>query len=82
MITDRPAATLEPDNVIRSVSYNMTENTEKYWTNLIAMEDEFVQQVITGKKSLDEFDTFVSDWENQGGSDILQDMQNIADGKE
>ena len=60
----------------------MTENTEKYWTNLIAMEDEFVQQVITGKKSLDEFDTFVSDWENQGGSDILQDMQNIADGKE
>ena len=82
MITDRPAATLEPDNVIRSVSYSMTENTEKYWTNLIAMEDEFVQQVITGKKSIDEFDTFVSDWTNQGGADILQDMQNIVDGNE
>lgn len=82
MITDRPAAALEPDHKIQSVSYSVTPAAEKYWSNLIAMEDAFVLQVITGKKDISEFDQFVEDWKKQGGDEILQEMQNIADGKE
>ena len=39
------------------------------------MEDEFVLQVITGKKDISEFDTFVEDWLNQGGQEILDEVQ-------
>ena len=49
---------------------------------LIAMEDAFVLQVITGKKDISEFDRFISDWKAQGGDEILKDMQDIADGRE
>lgn len=82
MITDRPAATLKPDHEISSVSYSVTPAAEKYWSNLIAMEDAFVLQVITGKKDISEFDQFISDWKAQGGDEILKDMQDIADVKE
>lgn len=81
LVGDRPYATIEASNKISAVSYSPTESAEKYWSNLIAMEDEFVLQVITGRKDISEFDTFVSDWMAQGGEDILKEMQTVADGK-
>ena len=79
MVGDRPYATVEASNKISSVSYSPTKTAEKYWSNLIAMEDEFVLQVITGRKDISEFDNFVSDWMAQGGEDIIKEMQEVAD---
>lgn len=79
MVGDRPYATVESSHKISSVSYSPTASAERYWSNLIAMEDEFVLQVITGRKDISEFDTFVSDWLAQGGQEILDEMQELED---
>ncbi len=75
MVGDRPYTNVEPVKKVSSVTYSPTAAVEKYWSNLIAMEDEFVLQVITGKKDISEFDTFVEDWLNQGGQEILDEVQ-------
>ena len=79
MVGDRPYTTVEASHKIASVSYSPTKSAERYWSNLIAMEDEFVLQVITGRKDISEFDSFVDDWLAQGGQEILDEMQALAD---
>ena len=41
---------------------------------LVAMEEEFYLQVLTGDKSIDEFDDFVKKWNALGGEKITQEI--------
>lgn len=79
MVGDRPYTNTKADKIVSAITYSATPAAEKYWPNLIAMEDEFVLQVITGRKDIAEFDTFVADWKAQGGDEILAEMQALID---
>jgi putative aldouronate transport system substrate-binding protein len=48
----------------------------KYVQSLGQMENDFYVQVITGTKSISDFDAFVSDWKSQGGQEMLTEVQN------
>ena len=42
--------------------------------NSMQTSDETVIQIITGEKSVDEWDSFVENWYNLGGKDITKEM--------
>lgn len=44
---------------------------DMYWTQVSDLEDQTILQMITGKKSMDEWDQFCADWHAQGGDAIL-----------
>jgi putative aldouronate transport system substrate-binding protein len=48
--------------------------TDPTWPALKKLEEETFLQIITGAKSLDDFDTFVTDWNNAGGAALLEKM--------
>jgi putative aldouronate transport system substrate-binding protein len=45
--------------------------TDMNWPSLKKMEEETILQIITGAKSLDDFDTFVQQWYDSGGQELL-----------
>ena len=56
-------------------AYNgQTETMEAKWANLKKMEEETFAKIITGKADISEFDTFVENWKNQGGDQILKEI--------
>lgn len=42
--------------------------------NLKKMEEETFSKIIMGKADISEFDTFVENWKNQGGDQILKEI--------
>jgi len=44
------------------------------WPALKKLEEETFLQIITGAKSLDDFDAFVEEWNNSGGAALLEKM--------
>lgn len=55
--------------------YNgQTETMEAKWANLKKMEEETFAKIIMGKADISEFDTFVDNWKNQGGDQILKEI--------
>ncbi|MEE4194434.1 MAG: extracellular solute-binding protein [Anaerolineae bacterium] len=48
--------------------------TDPRWASLKKMEEEMFLQVITGAQPIEYFDTFVTDWYNNGGQDLLDQM--------
>ena len=44
------------------------------WANLKKMEEETFAKIIMGKADISEFDTFVENWKNQGGDQILKEI--------
>lgn len=77
MIGDRPYSTEDPDVKIFSKTYAMTPTMESKWSNLQKMEDEVMLKIITGKSDISAFDQFVSDWNAQGGADVLKEVQEM-----
>ena len=75
LIGDKPYATVEPAKKVYSVTYTTTETIEKKWSNLKTMEDETVLKIITGKADIDSFDTFITDWESQGGNELIAEIE-------
>ena len=75
LIGDRPYATIEPTNKIYSEIYSSTDEMEQYWSQLQDMEDQMVMSIITGKSDITAFDTFVEDWNAQGGEKILASVE-------
>ena len=51
-----------------------TETMPAKWTNLKKMEEETFAKIIMGKADISEFDTFVENWKNQGGDQILKEI--------
>ena len=51
-----------------------TETMETKWANLKKMEEETFAKIIMGKADISEFDTFVENWKNQGGDQILKEI--------
>lgn len=61
-------------NKVYSSFYLVTPTMEDKWGTLVAMEEEFYLQVLTGDKSIDEFDDFVKKWNALGGEKITQEI--------
>lgn len=51
-----------------------TETMETKWANLKKMEEETFAKIVMGKADISEFDTFVENWKNQGGDQILKEI--------
>ena len=51
-----------------------TETMQTKWANLKKMEEETFAKIIMGKADISEFDTFVENWKNQGGDQILKEI--------
>lgn len=43
--------------------------------NLTKLEEEDFIKIITGAEPVDYFDTFVDNWHNQGGNEILDEIE-------
>ena len=50
------------------------ETMQAKWANLKKMEEETFAKIIMGKADISEFDTFVENWKNQGGDQILKEI--------
>ncbi|MDR1570488.1 MAG: extracellular solute-binding protein [Oscillospiraceae bacterium] len=77
LIGDRPVATGAPDKEVYSVTYSNTDKMARYWSNLWALEEETIRQIITGKQPLDAFDSFVQQWKDEGGDAMLEEVQSL-----
>ena len=56
-------------------AYNgQTETMQAKWANLKKMEEETFAKIVMGKADISEFDTFVENWKNQGGDQILKEI--------
>ncbi len=56
-------------------AYNgQTETMLAKWANLKKMEEETFAKIVMGKADISEFDTFVENWKNQGGDQILKEI--------
>ena len=51
-----------------------TETMQAKWANLKKMEEETFAKIMMGKADISEFDTFVENWKNQGGDQILKEI--------
>jgi putative aldouronate transport system substrate-binding protein len=49
-------------------------STDPTWPALKKLEEETFLQMITGAKSIDDFDAFVEEWNNSGGAALLEKM--------
>ena len=56
-------------------AYNgQTETMQTKWANLKKMEEETFAKIVMGKADISEFDTFVENWKNRGGDQILKEI--------
>ncbi len=62
-------------NWVTPVYFGTTETMEKKGANLLKLEEEAFIKIVTGTKSLDYFDTFVSKWKSQGGDKIIKEIE-------
>lgn len=71
-----PAEMLKlPMNELFNEFTTSTKTMDRKWANLKKLEEEAFYQIVMGKKSLDAFDQFVSDWKSQGGDEITQEIE-------
>ena len=59
---------------IYNIYSGQTETMQAKWANLKKMEEETFAKIILGKADISEFDTFVENWKNQGGDQILKEI--------
>lgn len=61
-------------NAFYNTYSDQTETMQAKWANLKKMEEETFAKIIMGKADISEFDTFVENWKNQGGDQILKEI--------
>ena len=59
-------------NKVYSITYTQTETMERKWTNLKKKEDETFLKIIIGEEPIEAFDTFVEEWNAEGGAEITE----------
>ena len=70
---------IEPQLETRACYYPMsTETMQQKWANLKTMEEQVFLKIIMGEEPISKFDTFVSDWYNQGGAEITKEVNEQA----
>lgn len=74
MIGERPSVE-EGYKEIYSAYYGQTETMDSIWSNLKKMEEETFAKIIMGQASIDSFDEFVTNWKNEGGDKILEEIK-------
>lgn len=70
LLTDNKAKIKE----VNPVYFGQTESMKLKWANLLTMENEAYLKILTGEKPIDYFDTFVSEWEKAGGTEITKEV--------
>ena len=60
---------------VKSMFFGDTDTMKKYWWALKEKESETYLQIITGKLSIDAFDTFVKEWQAEGGDTITSEIR-------
>jgi putative aldouronate transport system substrate-binding protein len=50
-----------------------TESMPKFWTSMESLRETTYIDIITGKKSVDDFDAFVEQWNKMGGEQITKE---------
>ena len=63
---------------VYSAVYSQTDTMEKKWTNLKKKEDEVFLKIIIGDADIDAFDTFVKEWNDEGGKDITAEVEKAS----
>ncbi|TDQ33717.1 extracellular solute-binding protein [Aureibacillus halotolerans] len=77
MVGGAPLADTEYTGVYSQI-YSQTSLMQQRWVNLQKMEDETFLKIIMGTEPLDTFDTFVEDWKSQGGTQITEEVAELA----
>jgi putative aldouronate transport system substrate-binding protein len=62
------------------VFFGTTETMKLKWSNLRDLEEQAFIKIITGVEPLDYFDTFVSEWKNLGGDEIIAEIASMVQG--
>ncbi len=74
-----PTAALNPNmELIPASFYGTTETMSIKWTNLNKLEMSTFLKIVMGELDVEAFDTFVSDWYAQGGSEITEEVQEVV----
>ena len=66
-------------NKVYSITYTQTETLERKWTNLKKKEDETFLKIIIGEEPIEAFDTFVEEWNAEGGAEITEEVQALTE---
>lgn len=66
-------------NKVYSITYTQTESMERKWTNLKKKEDETFLKIIIGEEPIEAFDTFVEEWNAEGGAEITEEVQALTE---
>lgn len=56
-----------------------SENYAKYNTTLLNSLNDFVLQVMAGKRNVSDIPTYMSDWKNNGGEAVRAELQSYID---
>ncbi|MEK0315777.1 sugar ABC transporter substrate-binding protein [Cohnella sp. 56] len=64
-------------NYVKSLATAQTKTMQTKWTNLKKLEDETFLKIIMGVSPIDEFDTFVAKWKQQGGDEITAEVNEL-----
>ena len=62
---------------IHSLFFNNTKTMDSKWWMLKELESEVYLRIVTGQESIDYFDNFVLEWENQGGITISREVEEL-----
>ena len=66
-------------NKVYSITYTQTETMERKWTNLKKKKDETFLKIIIGEEPIEAFDTFVEEWNAEGGAEITEEVQALTE---
>lgn len=62
-------------NWTEPVFWGTTETMKPAWANLQKLEEEAFVKMIVGEMSVAEFDQYIADWNAQGGSTIIEEIE-------
>lgn len=62
-------------NWVDPVYWGTTETMKSNWANLQKLEEETFIKIVTGSLTVDDFDNYVKEWNDQGGSQIISEIE-------
>lgn len=63
------------------VFFDITETMKTNSADLDKLQEETFVAIVTGAKSIDEFDSFVTEWKERGGEQIIKEIEEIVGSK-
>jgi putative aldouronate transport system substrate-binding protein len=59
---------------VNPVYFDQTKSMKLKWANLVKLEDETFLKIVTGQKSINDFNRFVDQWKRAGGTQITNEV--------